>query len=145
MYQETKQIAYKKGYKYQTQEIAIFQMNSLVGITIDTKYLQVVPEGYLIIREGYAWDGASGAIDTDSIMRGALFHDACYQLMRAGLLADYQKTFIDNKFHQYCIEDGMFTIRAMYVLQAVEAFGHDSTLPETIKEVLHAPLRLQNE
>ena len=83
--------------------------------------------GHLRLRKGYAWDGASGpAMDTQSIMRGALAHDGLYQLMRdAGLDLSYRKP-ADKLLRRMCREDGMFWLRAWWVYLAVRIFGKEA-------------------
>ena len=87
------QITYSQGYKYQLEKDFITEVD-LFGESITSPFLELRPDGYLLIRKGYAWDGPSGpAIDTKSFMRGALVHDALYQMMREyGLNRDYRPT-----------------------------------------------------
>ncbi|MDA8018651.1 MAG: hypothetical protein MPN21_14515 [Thermoanaerobaculia bacterium] len=40
---------------------------------------------HIHIEAGYAWNGATGAIDTPSFRRASLIHDGLYQLMREGV------------------------------------------------------------
>ena len=83
--------------------------------------------GLLSLRKGYAWDGASGpAMDTESIMRGALVHDGLYQLMReGGLPLSYRKP-ADKLLRKMCREDGMFWLRAWWVYWTVRIFGKEA-------------------
>ena len=83
--------------------------------------------GELLIIEGYAWDGASGpGLDTRSIMRGALVHDALYQLMREGGLPMSYRKKADKLLRKMCREDGMMWIRAWWVYWAVRIFGREA-------------------
>lgn len=136
---ESKQIKYSAGYKYQLREDAWFKTTCRPPEMVETTFLTLRPDGWLHIKTGYAWDGASGAIDTDSIMRGSLFHDAMYQLLRSGLLPAIYKGVADIKFQRCCIEDKMFKVRAHYVYKAVEKLGTRSTLPKNKKKILIAP------
>lgn len=85
--------------------------------------------GKLIILAGYSWDGATNAIDTDTIMLGALIHDALYELLRGGLAERCGKEFkdvreiADNIFYDVMIESGMNKFRAGYIYKAVRAAG----------------------
>ena len=81
--------------------------------------------GYLTIRQGYAWDGPSGpTFDTKNFMRGSLVHDALYQLMRRGYLnIDTNRNRADRLLKHICKEDGMSSLRAWWVYQGVHAFG----------------------
>lgn len=115
-------IRYKKGYKYKLVNFYNYETELFVVASVaDWVYLD--DDGLLMIRSGYAWDGASGAIDTKSIMRASLVHDALYQLMReGGLLHSYRKA-ADKEFYRIMREDGMWWIRAQYIYWAVRLFG----------------------
>ena len=133
-------IKYKSGYKYQTtEEVRVF-----VGINvkeeINTKFLTLIPEGWLVIRAGYAWDGPSGpTIDTKSFMRGSLVHDALYQLLRQGYLSEHLRDLADVLLQQICLEDGMWRWRAWYVYKSLKWFGHAAADPENVKVIHTAP------
>lgn len=133
-------ITYKDGYKYQLK--ADYRMT--VPITNDTlgrnDFIELHPDGTLIIKKGYAWDGPSGpTIDTKSFMRGSLVHDALYQLMREDLLNRKHKPAADQILHDICVADGMFPLRAWWVLKAVSWFGEPNTDPARKRPLLTAP------
>jgi hypothetical protein len=95
------------------------------------RFIDLKPDGRLTVKKGYAWDGASGpAIDTPSIMRGSLVHDALYQLMRMKKL-DHKKHRkpADKLFRKMCLADRMSTLRAGYVYQSVRWFGLGAAKP----------------
>ena len=101
--------------------------------------VEETPEGLLIISAGYAWDGPSGiTIDTKSFMRGSLFHDAVYQLLREGkLIIPDGRKLADKLLRAICIEDGMWKIRAWWVYRAVRMFGKPSSIHG--RKLLEAP------
>jgi len=81
-------------------------------------------DGILSIYPRYAWDGPSGpTFDTKTFMRGSLFHDALCQLIGEGLLDKKYRKYADRLLRQICLEDGMNTIRAWYVYQAVRFYS----------------------
>lgn len=85
----------------------------------------------LRIREGYAWDGASGpSVDTDGTMRAALVHDALYQAMRLGALVQNRRGAVDRLFRRHLKEDGVNFVRRWYWYRAVRWFGGSSAQPE---------------
>src|SRR3990167_11071971 len=102
-----KQVYYKEGYKYQTSRDFVI---SVAPICADherqTDWLRISDKGLLLIKAGYAWDGASGpTLDTDSAMRGPLVHDALYQLMRLGLIDKKWKDAADELLYKMLLED----------------------------------------
>jgi len=112
-----------KGYKYEllnTEEVT----TPIRGISITTSFMCLAITGRLFVHAYYAWDGPSGpTIDTPSFMRGSLFHDALYQLMREGLLDHKYRIVADELLRQICLEDGMPAWRAWYVYQCVRMFA----------------------
>ena len=109
-------------------------------VTIFDLYLSLRDDGILTILSGYAWDGASGpAIDTKTILRGSLVHDALYQLMRLKLLGGWWREAADDELKKICLEDGMCKIRAWWVHRAVRRLAGYAANPKSKKEVLSAP------
>lgn len=116
-------IFYKSGYKYQL----VKQYEGVVAYKpdkhISTEFLELSQTGDITIRVGYAWDGATNAIDTDTFLRGSLVHDALYQLIRMGLLPREAREAADQELKTICLEDGMTRLRAWWVYKAVRSFG----------------------
>lgn len=101
---------------------------------IRTDYLLLQPTGRMVIMKGYSWDGPSGpTIDTKSFMRGALVHDAFYQLMRLGVVGQSRREEIDQLLRQMCWEDGMSWFRAWYVYHSVRKFAGKYAVPGSAK------------
>lgn len=115
---------YKAGYKYQLVRDSAFQ-TVITGFNIDTKFIRLRPNGILWTKNGYAWDGASGpAIDTKTIMRGSLLHDAICQLINEGYLDNDKYWNIGIKeMMKVCKEDGMFLARRWWVSKALKIYG----------------------
>lgn len=133
------QITYSQGYKYQLEKDFITEVE-LFGESVTSPFIELRPDGYLLIKKGYAWDGPSGpTIDTKSFMRGALVHDALYQLMRDhGLNRNYRST-ADTAMRKFCCEDGMSIVRAWYSFIGVRMFGRKSARQEGGYKIKTAP------
>lgn len=133
-------ILYKSGYKYQLADNYAERLSiPSVIIAINTDYLKLQGQT-LTVKTGYAWDGASGvAVDTKTIMRASLVHDALYQLMRMELLPPSYRLEVDNLFIQMCKEDGMSWLRRKYIYTAVRFFGKKFIRPSHSKSVNTAP------
>lgn len=115
----TSQIHYRSGYKYQLAEnYSVF--TGILHHKIRTDYITLTPSGWLTIRRGYAWDGATGLPSTPkSLMRASLVHDALYQMIRNGLFDD--RAAADEVFFEIAQEDGFMA--APLALWIVERFG----------------------
>ena len=134
-------IKYKKGYRFQTVADYVVKIDIFPKADIETHFLNLSKKGWLKIGHGYAWNGASGTItiQTDSIIRGSLIHDALYQLIRMELLNNDFREAADIELKKACLEDGMFSWRAWYVYRAVRWFGASAASPENKKEIFEAP------
>ena len=136
-------ISYRSGYKYQLTEGYSVEVDVKPDHDIDTEYIHLFTNGLLKIEKSYAWDGPSGpTVDTKTFMRGALAHDALYQLMRSTDLdgEKWRKT-ADDELKRICREDCMSRIRAWYVHRAVRKAAGYAALPEAQKEIHRAPRR----
>ena len=113
-----------KGYKYHVKiRPFIYELPyPFNGQMANLEYIILV-NNKLFIKIGYHWDGASGWFDTQAIMRGALVHDALYQLMRQGEMTRTLRIEADRLLRDICIMDGMSRFMANRVYNAVRLFG----------------------
>lgn len=132
---------YKKGYKYQLSKDFKWLGTPLKPKqAIKTDFIELNTNGTLLIKKGYAWDGASGTtIDTKSSMRSALMHDAFYQLMRMKLLDRKNRKEVDDFFKAILIKDGMYRWRAYLWHKSVRKFAGFASDPKNIKKECSAP------
>ncbi len=118
-----------RPYKYQLTEIFNCKIDIPKIIFAQTQHI-VLGLGEITIWKGYAWDGPSGpTIDTKTFMRGALVHDALYQLMREGKVDIKHREQADKILRQLCLEDGMCRVRAWYVYHSVRLFSEKYARP----------------
>ncbi len=124
---------YRKLKRWKYQLVAPYALAiGITGYDADTGYLKLTADGELTIKKSYAWDGPSGpTIDTPDFMRGALVHDALYQLIRMEALPPRYRNYADLLLKKICLEDGMHPFRAGYVHLAVRIFGAAAAKPGT--------------
>lgn len=135
-------IHYTKGnYKYQLEDQYVSVPTDIrLEEDILTSHVCLMKSGLLSVSHGYAWDGPSGpTIDTKSFMRGSLFHDALYQLMRQELLDRKWKDTADRLLQKVCIADGMWKVRAWWVYQGVKRGGFSGSHPNNRRRIFTAP------
>lgn len=114
-------IKYREGYKYQLAETGVIQTSLRPEEDIVTEYINLTKAGIFTVKKGYAWDGCSGPTrDGKTNMRGGLFHDAGYQLLRMGLLSEDYRHVFDRILKELCLEDGMCSFRAWYYFEGVD-------------------------
>lgn len=96
----------------------------------------------LTAKKGYSWDGASGAINTESWIIASLIHDMFYQLMREELLKRSLRKQADQAMYYFLKKSmirgnylsrqwGATRARASYL--GVRAVGKKYTYPRKIK------------
>jgi hypothetical protein len=134
-------------YKYQTVEDYTTKIEVYPEKDLIFRFMELSSTGNLLIKSGYAWDGATGLPKTPTtILRGSLVHDVLYQLMRLGAL-DYKTNRIlaDRIFRSMCLEDGASKIEANCVYSFVRVFGEKYTKPTPTQEVvvLTAPKKIK--
>ena len=114
-------IRYRSGYKYQLAEDYTVMTPIVTGEVRGNEYFVLFADGRLLIRKGYAWNGADGpTFDTASSMRPSLGHDVLCQMMRTGLLEHPRwSAQVHGLFREMCLEDGMLPIRAAIWHRAV--------------------------
>lgn len=90
---------------------------------VDTGYIRLSRSGWLTIKPGYAWDGATGAKDTKTILPASLVHDALCQLCNSGKLDPIYRERVDMLLREICAEDGMIPARRWWVFRGVRHFS----------------------
>lgn len=109
-------------WKYQLTSSYNIQTNIVMNEDIQEDYIYLHKSGMMTIKEGYAWDGATGGIDTKNFMRGSLIHDALTQMIRLKRLPPSQRLNADILLKQICLEDGMCKLRAWWVYKSVRLY-----------------------
>ena len=130
-------IKYRSGYKYQLASDVTGQTPIKPEREVDTEFIKLSVDGFLFIKSGYAWDGASGpTFDTLNTMLPSLVHDCFCQLIRQGYLDDDIRKDADYFFYDLLRSKGMWKIRAKLWLRGVRIGSLHHQKP---KEVYTAP------
>jgi hypothetical protein len=119
------QLKYCAGYKYQVYEDC-WLLTPVKGYRVNHRFFELFEDGRLLVRVGYAWDGASGPTwDTTSSMRSSLGHDVLFQMLRLGDLPHDPVFHLANQFlRDQSIADKMWGWRANLWFKGVEDFGN---------------------
>lgn len=138
----TQQITYRPlpKYKYQLVKDVSVTVSWLRGRHIETANgLVSVNDGILSIKANYCWDGSSGLTrDSSSNMRGSLYHDVLYQMLRDGLLKQSLRPKIDELFLAMLKADGMSRLRLRY-FGLIRRLGGLTSKRQDPPETLTAP------
>ena len=134
-------IRYRAGYKYQLAEDYTVRTPVCPDDDIIHDWFVLTRIGVLLIKSGYAWDGASGpTFDTKSSMRPSLVHDVFCQMMRTELLSfNKWQNAVNDFFREHCISKGMNWFRARYWYMAVEFAEAGRPDGEDPNPVIEAP------
>lgn len=98
----------------------------------------------LKIGEGFAYDGASYAIDTKAAQAAALVHDALYMILRNTPLLDEKKwpeehalwrQYADALYYRIARANGMWWTRARLHYRALRKYGRTNTLRKNRREI----------
>lgn len=132
-----------KNYKYKLMENYTLKLNINLEKDLIFNFIEFLTTGQLLIKQNYAWDGATGLpLTPTEMLRGSLVHDVLYQLMRLGAL-DYKihRILADKIFKQFCIEDGTPKITTECMYRALRLLGEQFAKPVPVKEIviLEAP------
>lgn len=115
-------IVYEENYKYRLAKPFIRELPWIKGWTVIEPFFRL-EDGVLTLIPGYCWDGATGALDTDDIMRGSGVHDAGCQMTDRGMIPYYFREFFDQEFITICKEDKMSAFRRWRLNKAVRAYS----------------------
>lgn len=134
-------ILYAGRYKYQLRENAITESGVRPCELIQHEYFAIDTNGLILVRHGYAWDGASSlAVDDPGTIYASLFHDVGYQAIRLGLINGAWRKEFDRMYERLCIDGGVNRIRAKYHYLALRAGGeHYNKLPSSGYPTVGAP------
>ena len=102
---------YRKGFKYQIAEELILQTSFRPESNIYSDFCCLTMTGELLLRRGFAWDGASGpVVDRKSNMIAGAGHDGLYRLMRKGLLDHNLWPEADAMFAKWLKDNGAWAL-----------------------------------
>lgn len=137
----------KCKFKYLVEEDFYIQTPIKQNKMIDTWYCTLWPDGILLIKKGFASDGASGpTIDTDSSRQPSIEHDVFYKLLRKKLIGISWRPIIDEFLYKRLIEEGMWKWRASVWLKSLQRGGKKaaSKLPKIYITKHHNIQRIKN-
>ena len=110
-----------KGGYVVTEAICIqTEIRPKVGIINKTSAIN--KSGQITLGPGFFWDGATGVVDTPSIMEASAFHDFICNEYNKGRLTKLQRKQGDKMFKDKLKETNMPKFRIKYVYQVVRKF-----------------------
>lgn len=101
-------------YKFTLESDLIAYCELLQGYHFVNNWL-LIADGYIVIKKGYAWNGCTGAIDTDKTYIASCIHDVLYQFNAV------PRSMADKVFKQVLQKNGFLFAKIYYF--AVRLFG----------------------
>lgn len=123
---------YCKGFKYQLHEDETIQ-TTILGYNVSSEFYGLQSNGILTAKKGFAWDGASGSIDTDTNLRASLFHDICCLMVARNQLPLSEMDKINSLFYTILELDNMHPVRRWWHFKAVTSHFANGTKPQRRK------------
>lgn len=138
---------YQDGYEKWLKEDYLIKLPFSPDEDIITDWISFFKNGILLLKKGYAWDGASGpTIDTKNTVIASAVHDALYQLMRDDYLSREQyRDKADALLIEHCMEatpswrKPIEWARFQYWYAGVRVFAGQAALKGSNKPVKTAP------
>jgi len=134
-------IFYRDGMKYQVAHDYMRKTPICPQDDIITKWWVLTRGGVLLLKDGFAWDGASGpTFDTKNSMSPSAEHDAlCKMLRNRSLDYDLWQDRINEFFRERCEENGMAPWRASLWHAGVEFGDAGNPKQGADDKILEAP------
>lgn len=146
---------YRYGDLYQLAEDESYQTKIHPPEDIETHWVSLLRNGFMVVKEQYAFDGPSGPIKMIAEKLGkipfvgkwlkekylkhvlipSLFHDAGYQLLRLELLPPSYREKFDELLRDMCIKSGMMEWRANNIYNGVRIGAEWAADPKNKKVV----------
>ena len=150
MYNESKYLQVKGGYKYQVAP-TYFCVNiepfvkkkerAILNFDVVTDWM-ILKCGFMILKYGFACDGPSGpTVDSDNFMIGAHVHDGYYKLMRMEFIPAKYRKIIDKILYRMNRAAGMNLFRANYIYVNVRAFSGFAIKPKNKAKIRKIPVK----
>lgn len=140
---ESTHLHFIDGFKYQVvNEFVIIIKDFKPSCNIIDEFCEFYTDGTLVIKRGFAWDGASGpTFDTKNSFIPSIVHDVFYRFIRKGFLDISVKTIADDIFYKMLRANGMCFIKAFMWYLGVHFFGKKScTEPTRIIKIINKNL-----
>jgi len=126
------------GYKYQLAIPVLFQTSFRPLREISIARITLSTDGLMKVHDGYAWDGASGVIDSKTNIKASCGHDALYQLMRMKKLPHSEWPSADEDFCVWLKEAGAWDITVNLARWGLKQMNGKYAHPNQRKPILTA-------
>ena len=110
-------------WRYRVEEDIVFH-TGILGHSVQHEFFALDQSGVLLIKKGYAWNGANRpAINTKSFRRGSLVHDVLIQMVANRMIPTGCLPRIHQFLVEICLKDHMWPVRTYWVYWAVSRWG----------------------
>lgn len=114
-------LAYSKGYYYMAEETYSIK-TPITGYLVLDVYYSLSKQGLIEIYRGYAWDGPTGYLKLNSLIRPSAIHDVLCQMMREEKIPHDLYPVANQIFYEECLKSGLNKVHAKIIKLAVDLF-----------------------
>lgn len=93
------------------------------GYSATHQWARLELDGYLRVKAGYRWDGATGAVDTADFMEASMYHDVLCEMINNGDIPSKKWNDAAATMRDINKEQGMGLLRRMWTWAAVRLYG----------------------
>lgn len=118
-----------KGYRYQIGKECVIPIVSkelkkaLINIeTVIHPFYQIYKDR-VWVKDLYAWDGATGAVNTSDLIVPSLIHDIGCQAVNSKKIPFSLREYFDEEYYQQCLLYGVCKERAIIHYTIIKAWG----------------------
>jgi len=111
-----------KKYRFTLAEDVLVE-TGILNYAFESDYLKLDKQGNLVMKNRYAWDGATGAKDTRAFIFPSALHDALYQLIRLNVLPTRYRAYADRLLRLAAIAQNMSGVKAWLAYFVVRFAG----------------------
>ena len=111
----------KIGRSYQCVRDFVYP-TGVKGYHVVCDQFTLIPDGRLLIKKYYAWDGPTGGWNTKTFVKSSCIHDVLCQMVNTGKLEQSLQPLIDKQMYLINQEEGMWKWRAAWTFLAVRLF-----------------------
>ena len=86
----------------------------ITGFTVDCEQYSLTPDGSLVIRKYFAWDGPTGAWPSKSFIKGSCVHDVLCEMINRGCLPPSVQYLADEEMRQINDASSMWKPRVIW-------------------------------
>lgn len=114
----------------------------ILGISAETDYYRLTPDGMLTAKVGYAFNGPNWIRDSKDLFHASLWHDLIYGMIKHGHIDKVWRHYADELFRDIYIEEAVrIKMATKKYSQAVELTRFDNWKVQNYAKLIYFGVR----